>query len=475
MVAEPAQLKPTRKSSRTRDFTKEYVSGGTNTFVWRGRGRQPLPHPFDDLSRRQGIEVYEKMMTDYQVASTVRLYKTAILEDGMEFSPAVTDPAEEGFELAQEIHREWIDNVEYMQTDLNDVLFNMLNAAAYGNKVAEQVYELRNNRLALKALKVKPREAVAFVVDEYLNVLGLLADTNGSGIVPWVGDETNIIPREKFAVLTFQPEDGDPRGTSLLRPAYEPWWRKRQIMPEYLKFLAQFAGPSIYAIAPEGAEVPRTDEDEEEDATPAQTPEERLVETIINFRNGTAMALPYGTEVNLIQSEGDGLAFLNSVSGCDLAITKAILVQQLATEESQFMARAAAQVHQDVLATLIRQGKFAVVRMMIQDVVRPWVAYNWGPQAIKLCPKASLGEVEAEDMVSLMNAVANLMGKGFFVEEQLPWIDRQLGFPTRRSGAKRVMPVVAQQPQQKSNSSKPNNDESDEEDSEDDSEEKDNG
>lgn len=477
MAVEPTQLKPTRKSSKTRDFTREYVSGGTNTFVWRGRGRQPLPHPFDDLSRRQGIEVYEKMMTDYQIASTMRLYKTAILEDGMDFSPAVTDPAEEGYDLAQEIWTEWRDNIKYMETDLNDVLLNMLDASAFGNKVAEQVYELYKNKLRLKALKVKPRESVAFVVDEFLNVLGLLGDTGGTGIVPWVANETNIIPREKFAILTFQPQDGDPRGTSLLRPAYEPWWRKRQIMPEFLKFLAQFAGPSIYAIAPEGAEVPRADDDDD-DTEPAQTVEERLVETIINFRNGTAMALPFGTLVELIQSEGDGLAFLNAITSSDQAITKAILVQQLATEDSQFMARAAAQVHQDVLATLIRQGKFSVVRMMEKDVLRPWVTYNWGYEATQFCPIATLGEVEAEDMVALMNAVANLMGKGFFVEEQMPFLDRQLGFPTRRKGAKRVMPVVAPQNKngnQNQDDSQNQDDDADKPDSEDDSEDKTNG
>lgn len=462
MVAEPAQYPTTRKSSRTRDLTREVVSGGSHSFIWRGRGRQPLPHPFDDLSARQGIEVYEKMMTDSQVASTMRLFKTAILEDGMNFTPAITDPAEPDYDIANQIHDEWIENIKYMDTDLNVVLFNMLNAAAYGNKVAEQVYEIYKNRLRLKALKVKPRQSVAFVVDEYLNVIGLLGDTTGVGIVSWISAETQIIPREKFAVLTFQPEDGDPRGTSLLRAAYEPWWRKRQIMPEYLKFLAQFAGPSLFAIAPEDAEMPRpvVDEDDDEISTPIpQTIEEAITATLVNFRNSTAMTLPPGTELDMIKSEGEGKAFIEGITLANLDITKAILVQQLATEESQFMARAAAEVHQDVLATLIRQGKQAVVRMLEQDILRPWVTYNWGPDATEFCPVASLGEVEAEDMVQLMGAVANLMGKAYFAEEHLPWLDRMMGFPVRPAGAKRVYPQREQkvaQPKQQQQTQQPN-------------------
>src|SRR5206468_532813 len=58
----------------------------------------------------------------------------------------------------------------------------------------------------------------------------------------------------KIVVNTFRPKNNDPRGTSLLRPAYDPWWRKRQALVEYVKYLAQFAGPSIWATTPDGAQ-----------------------------------------------------------------------------------------------------------------------------------------------------------------------------------------------------------------------------
>jgi hypothetical protein len=104
--------------------------------------------------------------------------------------------------------------------------------------------------LQLRALKVKPIRSVAFVTDAYLNVLGLVGAKPGQ-TVPAVSDlaPAEIIPREKFCILSWRPKDGDPRGTSVLRPAYDPWWRKRQTIPEYLKYLAQFAGPSLWATS----------------------------------------------------------------------------------------------------------------------------------------------------------------------------------------------------------------------------------
>jgi hypothetical protein len=49
------------------------------------------------------------------------------------------------------------------------------------------------------------------------------------GSIPVDPKETpNLLPREKFAVLSWNSHNDDPRGRPLLRRVYVPWWEKIQ-------------------------------------------------------------------------------------------------------------------------------------------------------------------------------------------------------------------------------------------------------
>jgi hypothetical protein len=412
---------------------REYVGGGMSGAY--GAARRALPPYLDDVSRDFGLDVYERMLVDAQVAACMAILKASIIEEGVTLTPAVDDEAAPEYELARELADEATSVLDDLETPLDDVLWDLLGAVALGNRVAEQVYETRpattiENRVALqlRALKVKPVRSVAFVTDAYLNVLGLVGAKPGQA-VPAVSDlaPTEIIPREKFCILTWRPKDGDPRGTSVLRPAYDPWWRKRQTIPEYLKYLAQFAGPSLWGTPGEHVESSV----DPNDASVVLTPEEALGAALEQLRNGTFLAVPFGTQINSIAVQGEGKAFLDAIAECNLEITKAILTQQLATEEGEHQARAAAQVHQDVLDTLVRQGRRAVVRMLHRDVLRQWVRINWGDAAVKLTPRASLGVTEQRDLPAMMQAIAALERAGFIHPSQHAGIDEDLNLPPR--------------------------------------------
>jgi hypothetical protein len=322
--------------------------------------------------------------------------------------------------------------------------------------VAEPKPKPRESKLLLNLVRIKPkpRQHVAFVVDPFLNVVGIMGVQPGPfggqlsalGSATVEADDPRVLPRAKFAVLTFRPADGDPRGTSVLRAAYEPWWRKRQITGEYLAYLAQFAGPSIWATTPEGSDAqPVTDplgnpiadepdpdppDDLPQDAAP--TPEQQLYTALEVFRNGSLLVVPAGTEIHTIEMQGDGEPFLAGLAQADQQVTKAILTQTLATEEGQHQARAAASVHQDVLDTLVRQAKAAVARMLSNDILKPWVRLNYGePAAAELVPVPSLGRTEAREVAELMVAVAGLKRAGYLHPSQLPHLDEKLGLPVR--------------------------------------------
>jgi len=141
---------------------------------------------------------------------------------------------------------------------------------------------------------------------------------------------------------------------------------------------------------------------------------------------------PYGTVVQPIQSAGTGEAFIAALALYDSQMVKAILSQTLATEEGAHQARAAASVHQDVVDTIIRQGKRSLCKMLRQDVLRPWVRYNWGDQAARdLTPKATLGHAEEPDLPALWAGAAALKTAGYLAPSQYRALDQAINLPER--------------------------------------------
>lgn len=427
------------------ELLREYVAGGEQLAVWRDRQTVALPWSLDDLRTDFGDDIYDRMLNDSQVAACAAVLKTAIIEDGINIISAVKGKDEDGFAKAKEIADEAIPMLEALSVPADDVWWDLLNAMFYGYGVAEQIFELRDGvtkknkskkLLQLAKLKVKPRRSVAFVVDAYLNVKGLIGrEPNGQFPSLTNIDPAKVISREKFAILTFRPKNGDPRGTSLLRSAFDPWWRKRQTHVELLKYLTQFASPSIWATAPEKAKA--TTQEVPDPDNPGQmirqiiTVEEALLRMLEQFKNGTVAALPFGTELHTIQSTGEGRAFFAAIGQADQDITRAMLTQELATTSGQFQTRAASQVHQDVLDTIVRAGKHMLARMVARDVLTPWVRYNWGDDCATLAPRVNFGETEAQDRATLINAIANLYRAGYIDDSQLIAIDEALGLPPR--------------------------------------------
>lgn len=440
-------------SVRPDQLQQEFVSGGS-AYAWAGQTARALPFVIDDLSSDFGDDIYQKMSWDPQVSACLTILKASILEDGVSLAIALDDEDDERYDLAKEIHDEAEGMLDGLSVPLPDSLWDLADAVSFGNQIGELKYELRPGStdankhrplLMLDAIKVKPRHSIVFVVDAFLNVIGLLGARPGQGNYLGVGSlidpsDDRLLPREKFAILTFRPKNGDPRGSSILRPAYSPWWRKQQILPEFIRYLAQFAGPSVWATTPEGtAYQPTTDylgNPTVETLDPitglsTSSPEQQLLASLLAWRNGTALALPYGAEVHPVEMQGDGRAFLTAIAQADQQITKAILTQTLATEEGAHQARAAAETHQDVLDTLVRQGKQSVRGMLEKDVLKNWVRYNWGDDAVDLCPKVTLGRAEQADVSKLWTAAASLQSSGYLHSSQQAELDKDLNLPAR--------------------------------------------
>lgn len=427
-----------RRRRLTAEPAREYVAaapGGIHALV--GTRRQELrslPWSFDDLTRDFGDDLYQRMQYDPQVTANLNVLKSAIIENGPQLAPAVR-AEQDGYDQASELVDFCESVIDDMEQPIEEVLWDLLDALAMGSKLAEKVYAYDatytgKEQLILRRLKVKPRRSVAFVVDEFMNLQGIWARQPGSiggntlGLFD-AGSSDNLLPVDKFAIVTFRPRDGDPRGSSVLRPAYNAWWLKMQLWPEYLKFLAQFASPSLWGTTPENALPPEEDDEE------ALTPEQDLLQQLIQFANSSAIALPFGATLQALWSQGEGRAFLAAFEIFNREISKGIVHQTLATDEAKYQPRASAMVHQDTLGRIIRNMKDGIQRTIRQQILRPLVRYNYGPKLERLTPMVRLGDTEAQDFPSVVAAIAQLNATDYLDPSQFPDLDRVIGIPQR--------------------------------------------
>jgi hypothetical protein len=73
-----------------------------------------------------------------------------------------------------------------------------------------------------------------------------------------------------------------------------------------------------------------------------------------------------------------------------------------------------------------------VTRALTWDVLRPWVAYNYGIEAARtLTPKATLGHAEEPDLPVLWTAMASLQTSGYLAPSQYTTTDALMNLPPR--------------------------------------------
>jgi hypothetical protein len=456
--AAQAQALPTQKA----DPLKEYVAGGPLSYLQ--DYYRALPQYIDDITSDFGPDIYERMLKDSQVTSAFESLRMGVLASGVNFPGRVQDEKASDFKQSEEVRQFVERNLnERLNQPFRQICYDLLEGMATGHKVAELVYEYADDgttgqdedkgKICLKAIKVKPQRVTAFVVDAYFNVVALIGLLPGQGAsaivtqgligVPSSGSAkdtpANLLPREKFAVFTFRPQDADPRGTSILRPAYSPWWEKQQYKGAYLAYMAQFASPSLIGYTPEDS-VSFPVSDSYANPTPNATtgtqeyltPEQVMATALASFKNGTYLVLPGGSKVEPLQVNGNGEAFTAAFEFCNSEITKAIQYQTLSTNEGKHQSRAASQTHENVKDMVINFAKEALADCINWDIIYNLVRYNYGEDvARRFAPKVDFSEGAAQDFAQDANAIAALQTAGYLHISQYQGIDSKLDLPPR--------------------------------------------
>ncbi|MGH9821719.1 MAG: phage portal protein family protein [Blastocatellia bacterium] len=432
----------------------EYVAGGV---LFTGTAARALSHYFDDLTRTIGAETYERMMHDPEVKSCIRVLTNLVLAEGVTPAPSKNgNPIPEDdpeFEKALEIAEHCERNIRGLKS-FRQTLEQMLKGLVVGNKVAEitlQVAELGpdQGKLVLKSIKPKPRRTTAFVVDAFMNVLGVVYAKPGTmayavgsffsiDTPEFLADPKIMLPREKFFIFTNEPEDDDPRGQSMARPAYNAWSLKQQTWPEWLRWLVISAIPSLLGfLAEDSKNVPQVDPKSGVPQKDGQgnviflNPAQAMLNTLTALKNATAAVFPFGSKVDKLEVQGTGLQFRTAVDSFNSEITKGILGQTRATREARFGSKADSDTGEGLLYQIVMGIRAVLAEAIRQDLFKLLTRVNFGDEYLHLVPAAAMGKTEKRNFADDATAVAALQTSGYLDPSQHPALDQMMGLPKR--------------------------------------------
>ena len=400
------------------------------------------------METRLDANAIRHLRLDAEVESDVSMLADSVFAEGVEVMPAVIDEDEADFQEARDIADFCRKAVSDTRRPLHTVVKEMFKAAFYsGVKVGEIVLRYSNDaeiegKLVLDRINPKPSSATAFVTDKFLNVIGLVGAKRPGQVYVSTGavslDADEIIPREKFLIFSFELEDNDPRGLSQVRAAYgdycdkqltrEQWkeWRRTSAIPKKFATTAQDAKNVIVKNA---------------DGTPKITngvqetisPQKALMNALEGFANNSAIAAQYGTSVEQLEVTGTGVQFERHHKTCNSAIRKVILGDSLATGEADKDARAARESSKDIIDLRKQALRTVIADSIERDLFRLLTIVNFGADKARLTPKCFLGDTEATDWATDLNAAS---GAGYaFAPEHMRQLDAQFGLEPRSDDA----------------------------------------
>lgn len=501
------------------DLTKDYVVAGGYSVSQ----QRVLIGTTDDLEVEVDLRTYDLMENDATITKTKRIIVTGTLSDDLQLAPGATED-----EVGDEEYQVYLKIMQFCQrmTDgldggITQSLEQLLgNAIKYGYGLAESEWEYRldgeptkppekdpgtrkttgmwsrfgiwsglkdkapeakatpdsvlkrptlsseQTRLMPTSLKVKPRGATRFVVDNFMNVIGIAPRFKNGTNIAW----NAIIDRDKFLVLTMNKADEDPRGRSSYRPAFNWHNIKCQLPSEILRLVLEEIVPKVVAIMAPNAQPFEIERDEDnnviwEDPETKQIPKmvtasESLKRIIEAFRSGSGAVVPHETIFKPFKDSSTGTEadlIAKIIKVLDDQMENAILLQTLAQSEGEHQARSASQQVAQLLHNLIFWIRRLIAMMLWTDLYEVGVRVNFGEWAIRYLPKVSLGDFVRRDWGDDLEKTADAYYKGFLDDTQRPELMAWLNLPRPGKSRSELGLEANAKPDVNGNPAQPNN------------------
>lgn len=423
------------------DLTEKYLGAGLVSF---SASLQVLHNSSaDNLLCQHGYDIYRQMSQDPEVDASLDVLVQASSSQPIQAVTELT-PEDKGYNKSLK----YVDFINWVfnRLDIDTWRREALRAAlTFGNSASEIDWEIVQNGAyedfaSISNIRLQLPEHYGYIVDRWGEIYGVAPLGTAAGLSFPLGNLiplsstglsktlANAVPRYKLSVWTWEKKGTDPRGVSILLPVYIPWWSKQRAIEEWSCWLGRYAQPSLWGTpGPDAAAICVRDASGRE--TYIQ-PTEALLKAMSNFKSASIMALPYGSELNMLQvGAGGAQPFIDSIRLFNTEITRGILGQHLATGEGENQSRAAAEVHGTVLKMLINSIRRFIAKQIQRDIIKPLIEANFGDVGL-LMPVVDLGD--SDGWPATITEIGVLFQAGYFAESQLAEIDRRLGMPVRR-------------------------------------------
>lgn len=384
------------------------------------------------VNRNLAIRTYNSMIrTDVSARISLRAGKAPIVGgqyyfqpyDDTEFSAQLAEFAAENIFLAPS--RPWL-----------LVLQDILRMFEYGSTVMEPVFELRewapkrttpgaNRKQYTMIRKIALRPANTITTFNYDNNGGPLSVTQ-SAIQADNSTKQVELPIEKLLIFTFEGEGANLEGASILRPAYEHWFYKRQLY-------------KIDAIQKErhGVGVPDIQ------LPPGASAKDKKVAHELGRNLHTNefayIVRPTGFSVGFAELQGQLVDVLASATHHDLQIMKNVLIQFIDPEARSN--RGSAAVSADIFLKSMRYIASLICSYINLFLVPQIIGYNFNTDQFPTLKVRNIGEVK--DIQMWAAAVSNLANNEVITidDDTEDYVRDVMQFP-EKLGPRPVVPKV---------------------------------
>jgi phage gp29-like protein len=305
--------------------------------------------------------------------------------------------------------REWL-----KRDELQDELFDMLDAVGKGYSVTEIVWDSSEGQFEPKRLEY--RDPRFFTFDKR------------DGATPLLRAETGDEPLDpfKYVVTRIRAKSGLPIRSGLARLAVWAWMFKAFTQRDWAIFTQTFGQPVRVGKYGPGA---------------SEADKDTLFRAVANIAGDCAAIIPESMLIEFVESKNVGQGsdlYLKRCDWIDQQISKAVL-GQTGTTDAIAGGYAVGKTHRNVQEDIERSDAKAAAACLNRDLVVPMVALNHGPQ--RAYPKIKIGREESIELQLLVDAVKTFVPMGLRVESSV--IADKLGLPDPPAEAKVLTPPAA--------------------------------
>lgn len=300
--------------------------------------------------RGQGVELFEMLLRDDQVASTMQTRKLAVT--GREWGIDAADPEDaQAKKIAEFVHE------AFEAFDLDGAVKSLLNGIVLGYKPAEIMWALSEGSVWVDSIIGQPARRYNFDLD---GKLLLRTKTNMIFGEP--------VPDRKFVVYRNTDPNGSPYGEGLGRYLYWPVWFKKNAIKFWLIFADKFGSPTVLGRYPAG--------------NLSDSPERAaLMQALDAIQQESTVTIPQGMEIELLEAKraGRGDTYDRLTEYFDKAITKVVLGHAASADATP--GRLGNENRAQEVAEEYTKADAANIAICLNATVVKWlVEYNFGPQ-----------------------------------------------------------------------------------------------